>query len=420
MALAVPLAAAVVRHRCWTWTGIWQLSILGTLSVRAIGRLLSAGEVIEIISSQAILWFAGSWLAVRDRGTALRVWHVMCISLVVQNAMIAIFNLEQTVPALTLSSLMLCASASFPVWLIASGAIAIRGWMRVTVVVIAILAVVGAIYERWTVLLGLPLLSPGLWVELVLLVLAVVANQLNAGPVRPRYVDDTRGKMAVAEEILQTQNRLVSVGQLAAGAVHGVKNALSAIGLAADWGTAAGSDADAQRSLQLIRRNVRAAHQDLERLLGGMTDEDDSQVDVSELVQGAAESLRIAVRAERAAVELDLEAGLRVAIGSSDLAIAISNLVTNAAHAGRKSEATTIQILSRRSSSGMVAIDVIDNAGGMDADSAAAAFELGISGEDSTGVGLYLTRSLIERAGGNLTWHAVEGGSRFTIDLPEA
>ena len=411
---------AALWHRRWTWTGLWQLALLVTLTARAFGRLLPAGAVVEIQSAQAVIWFAGAWLAVRDRGTSPRVWHAMCVSLVVQNALITVFGLEQTLPALALSSLTLAVSSAFPLWLLASGAIASRRRMRTIVVLLAALAVGGALYERWTTELGLPRLAPGLWAELALLVAAVVANQLYSGPFRPRYVDGARDGLAAAEELLQTQNRLVSVGQLAAGAVHGVKNALSAIGLAADWGTAAGSDGDAQRSLQLIRRNVRAAHQDLERLLGGMTNGDDPQVDVSEVVQGAAESLRIAVRAERATVELDLEPGLSAAIGSSDLTIAISNLVTNAAHAGRGSQATTIRIASRRGTPGTVAIDVVDDAGGMDAESAAAAFELGTSGEDSTGVGLYLTRSLIERAGGELTWHAVEGGSRFTIELPEA
>ena len=147
---------------------------------------------------------------------------------------------------------------------------------------------------------------------------------------------------------------------------------------------------------------------------------DDGQVDVSELIQGAAESLRIAVRAEQATIDLDLEPGLMVAIGSSDLTITISNLVTNAAHAGKGSEATKIRIISHRSTSGKVAIDVIDNSGGMDAELAEAAFDLGASGEESTGVGLYLARSIIERAMGKLTWRSVDGGSCFTIELPEA
>ena len=56
----------------------------------------------------------------------------------------------------------------------------------------------------------------------------------------------------------------------------------------------------------------------------------------------------------------------------------------------------------------------------MDAELAEAAFDLGASGEESTGVGLYLARSIIERAMGKLTWRSVDGGSCFTIELPEA
>lgn len=407
-------------HQRWTWKGLWQVGLLGTLSLRAIGRLFESDQLFEILSAQIITWIAGSWLVIRGHGVSPRIWHAICASLVAQNLLIVIFGLEQLIPILSLSSVTLVASASFPVWLLSSGVVVGKSRLRIVVMMLAALAITGGLYERWTGPFSLPRIDPGLWAELLLLVTAVAANQLRAGLFRPRHMQGSRDGLAVAEEFIQTQNRLVSVGQLATGAVHGVKNALSAIGLAADWGAAAGSEQDAQRSLKLIRRNVRAAHQDLERLLGGMTNEDDGQVDVGELIQGAAESLRIAVRAEQATIELDLEPGLMVAIGSSDLTIAISNLVTNAAHAGKTSEATKIRIISHRGKSGKVAIDVIDNSGGMDAELAAAAFDLGASGEESTGVGLYLARSIIERATGKLTWRSIDGGSCFTIELPEA
>ena len=312
-------------------------------------------------------------------------------------------------------------SAAFgPLQLLASGAIAARLRVRIVVASVAALAVAGAVYERWTAELGLARIALGLWCELALVVVAVVTNQLYAGPFRPRYQDGGRDEVTDEEETLQMQSRLASVGQLATGAVHGVKNALSAIGLAADWGTAAGSDGDAQRSLQLIRRNVRVAHQDLERLLREIKDDDARDADVTEVVQAVAESVRIAVRPQRATVQVELGPGLSAAIGPSDLTIAVSNLVENAARAGRGAPSTTIRIASRRGPAGTVMIDVIDDAGGMDEGTAAAAFELGTSGNSSTGIGLPLSRKLIEKAGGELTWHPVEGGSRFTIKIPEA
>ena len=411
---------AAAWQRRWTWTGVWQVALLATLAVRAIGRLMPDGTVVEILSAQGVIWFSGAWLAVRDRGVSPRVWHAFCVSLIVQNCLTSAFGLQGTVPALALSSLTLAASAAAgPLQLLASGAIATRPRGRVVVVSFAALAVAGALYERWTDQLGLPRLAPGLWCELALLVAAVVANQLYTGPFRPRYVDAARAELAESEERLQMQSRLASVGQLATGAVHGVKNALSAIGLAADWGTAAGTDADAQRSLQLIRRNVRAAHQDLERLLREIKDDEARDADVTEVVQAVAESMRIAVRPHRATLQVDLQPGLMASIGPSDLTIVVSSLVENAARAGRGSP-TTIRVASRRGTAGTVIVEVIDDAGGMDAKTATAAFELGSSGDESTGLGLPLSSKLVESAGGELKWHPVEGGSRFTIELPEA
>ena len=412
---------AAAWQRRWTWTGVWQVALLATLVARAIGRMTPVGAVVEILSAQGVIWFSGAWLAVRDRGVSPRVWHAFCVSLIVQNGLIAAFGLQGTVPALALSSLTLAVSAAAgPLQLLASGAIATRPRVRAVVVAFAALAVAGALYERWTDHLGLPRLAPGLWCELALLVAAVVANQLYTGPFRPRYVDAARAELAESEARLQMQSRLASVGQLATGAVHGVKNALSAIGLAADWGTAAGSDGDAQRSLQLIRRNVRAAHQDLERLLREIKDDEARDADVTEVVQAVAESMRIAVRPHRATLLVDLQPGLMAAIGPSDLTIVVSSLVENAARAGSGSPSTTIRIASRRGTAGTVIVDVIDDAGGMDAKTATAAFELGTSGDQSTGLGLPLSSKLVESAGGELQWHPVEGGSRFTIELPEA
>ncbi|CAI8016445.1 Sensor protein ZraS [Geodia barretti] len=412
---------AAAWQRRWTWTGVWQVALLATLATRAIGRLIPAGAVVEILSGQAVIWFAGAWLAVRNRGVSPRVWHALCVSLIVQNALIAAFGLQGTVPALALSSLTLTVSATAgPIRLLASDAIAARPRVRVVIVAMAALAVSGGCTSAGPPSSVCHASRPGLWCELALLLAAVVANQLYTGPFRPRHLDAARDELADTEETLQMQSRLVSVGQLATGAVHGVKNALSAIGLAADWGTAAGSDGDAQRSLQLIRRNVRAAHQDLERLLREIKEDDARDADVTEVVQAVAESMRISVRPLRATVQVELQPGLNAAIGPSDLTIAVSNLVENAARAGRGAPSTTIRIASRRGPAGTVIVDVIDDAGGMDDKTAAAAFDLGTSGDESTGVGLHLSRKLIERASGELTWHPVEGGSRFTIELPEA
>jgi len=45
-------------------------------------------------------------------------------------------------------------------------------------------------------------------------------------------------------------------------------------------------------------------------------------------------------------------------------------------------------------------------------------FHLGRSSRGSTGVGLYLARSLAERNGGSLAYRPADRGSCFTLSLP--
>ena len=142
---------ALAWQRRWTWNGVWQAALLITIVTRAVGRLIPDGVMVEILTAQAAVWFVGSWLAAHSQSRSSRIWHAFCFSVVVQNVLIAVVNLQATVTVLVVSSTTLVISAIFgPLQLLASGAISVRLRVRIVVVILAALVVVGAVYERWS------------------------------------------------------------------------------------------------------------------------------------------------------------------------------------------------------------------------------------------------------------------------------
>ena len=71
-----------------------------------------------------------------------------------------------------------------------------------------------------------------------------------------------------------------------------------------------------------------------------------------------------------------------------------------------------------RSVEDQVLIEVADSAGGLPPEEAARLFEPSFSRTDGGGLGLYLTRMLVERNGGRIEHVPLDGGSCFRVFLP--
>jgi signal transduction histidine kinase len=155
------------------------------------------------------------------------------------------------------------------------------------------------------------------------------------------------------------------------------------------------------RSLLLVARrgSVEKTGVDLERV-----------VDERITAQGALMDAR-GVRARRAG-------GARIPANREDLGRLVDNLLRNAVEASPRGAEVTIHIEETESE---VRLDFVDEGEGVPADRAAELFEPFFTCKpDGTGLGLVLSRAIVEAHEGRLTYHRGEGKTRFVVTLPLA
>ena len=130
------------------------------------------------------------------------------------------------------------------------------------------------------------------------------------------------------------------------------------------------------------------------------------------VVAGSLRAVRVDVRAE-IAEELVAHARKR------EILLVLLNLIQNAAQAiVRSGEGGGGVLLAGRQDGDRCVLEVSDWAGGVPADAADRIFDPGYTTGDGTGLGLYLSRKLVQANGGTLTYHPLDGGSCFRINLP--
>ena len=95
------------------------------------------------------------------------------------------------------------------------------------------------------------------------------------------------------------------------------------------------------------------------------------------------------------------------------------NLVQNAAHAAQKDR--RLNIIIRSDADDMwVRFQVIDNGRGIAEQKLKDIWDRGYSGSDSSGLGLFFVRDVVERLGGRVELQSVEGkGTVITISIPK-
>jgi signal transduction histidine kinase len=114
---------------------------------------------------------------------------------------------------------------------------------------------------------------------------------------------------------------------------------------------------------------------------------------------------------------------LAVLGSSDDLARALSNLTTNAIR--HTDPGLRVRLEGRGTDDGHIRVAVIDSCGGIPEASLSRVFDAGWRGTPSrrgydggAGLGLAITRAVVESHGGEIVVRNVEGGCRFEVALP--
>lgn len=219
--------------------------------------------------------------------------------------------------------------------------------------------------------------------------------------------------------LLTRQQRLLTLGELAAGLAHQIRTPLAAALLYASQltlGAPAPADIErcAARTVESLKQLDKLVSDMLAFTHGGTRRE---VVSVSALLEQVAQWLRPALR-DGVKLTIRTQApDLKVLAAAPSLVSAVLNLATNALQSANGS--LDLELLARRSPQGRAQIVVSDNGPGVPARIRSRIFEpFFTTRARGNGIGLSIVRSVVEAHGGSI--HLVDAGvgATFVIDLP--
>ncbi|MCX8072946.1 MAG: ATP-binding protein [Candidatus Binatia bacterium] len=230
-------------------------------------------------------------------------------------------------------------------------------------------------------------------------------------------------ELAAARDLAARQARFAALATMAAGAAHELGTPLSTIAVAARELEKALRDApeEAAADIRLIRQQVRRCQTILQQMAseaGQGFGENMEMVSLAEFAAaieegGATQGAKIAVEVHGA------DTAQRIPIARQALSRAIANLLRNARQASREGCPIQVRI---HTVDGLLRIEVRDHGHGMPAEVLARAGEPFFTTKppgEGIGLGLFLTRTLVEQMGGQLELESEEGrGTTARILVP--
>ncbi len=223
-----------------------------------------------------------------------------------------------------------------------------------------------------------------------------------------------RTRLEALERALEEREHLASLGELAAGLAHEVRNALATtrgyVRLLRD----AGEDRRT-RYVEAIIAETEGLERLVDRFLAFTRPRElhREQLDLRDVVREVA--ARVGQAHPRLAVRIEGEEGVRVAADRTALLVVFENLLRNAAEARADSE---VVIRVSAAEDGVV-VEVEDNGPGVPANLRESLFAPFVSSKPSGGLGLALARRLLRLLGGELSLdREFSSGARFLLWLP--
>ena len=237
-----------------------------------------------------------------------------------------------------------------------------------------------------------------------------------------------------AEARAAAASRLASLGEMAAGLAHEIKQPLQTITIAAETAQIAarrGNPAEIDQRLERIIVQAQRTGDIIDRLrrfARGAEDESSREaVRLADVIEDSLELMRSALRDASITVELALGDPPPLVLGQQLLLEQVlTNLLLNARDAlATRPEGADRRILisAERAASGLVRLQVADTGGGIAPQVMARLFEPFVTtkaADRGTGLGLSICHGLINGMGGTIEAHNHAEGAVFTITLPEA
>jgi two-component system sensor histidine kinase FlrB len=274
---------------------------------------------------------------------------------------------------------------------------------------------------RWTAVLTRAALNPRATTEQVELrsgrFVNVSQNRLASGGGVVLLTDVTESHMM--QTLMARQQRLLTMGELAAGLAHQIRTPLAAALLYASQMTLAGrSPEDLQRCAVKTVDNLKQLDRLVNDMLafahGGAARE---LVNVSALLEQVAQWLRPALSAGVRLTISTQAPNLTVRANAPSLVSAVLNLATNALQAAGAT--LDLELRARRTAEGRAQIIVSDNGPGVPQKIRGRIFEpFFTTRARGNGIGLAIVKSVVEAHGGGVHLADSTVGATFVVELP--
>jgi len=224
---------------------------------------------------------------------------------------------------------------------------------------------------------------------------------------------------ARTEAALVKTERLATAGRLAATIAHEINNPLEAVTNLIYLARSA-PEGEVRRYLQMVEDELsRIAH--ITKMTLGFYRESGAPtpVDLGELVREVVALYEAKLRAKSIRVHTDAAASRPILGSRGELRQVIANLVANAVDV--LSGGGAIRLVTTDLDGG-VQLRVFDNGPGIPAENLARIFEpfFTTKAELGTGLGLWVSRQIVEKHGGTIAVESTSRGTCFTISLPSA
>jgi len=253
-------------------------------------------------------------------------------------------------------------------------------------------------------------------------------NERNMGSVA--FFQDLREIKRLERELVRSE-RLAAIGQTVAGLAHGLKNILHGLKggrYLVDLGIKKDDTEKLTRGWDMVRRNIDRTSELVMDLLSYSKEREPEPeaCNPNEIAAEVGELLQERARENDIEIELDLDEAIgSVLMDPRTLHTALLNLMTNALDACLFDEDTSkqwrVELKTSRESDETVRFEVTDNGSGMTPEVRDKLFSSFFStkGHRGTGLGLMVTRKLLEEHGGTIAVDSSPGkGTTFTVRLP--
>ena len=226
------------------------------------------------------------------------------------------------------------------------------------------------------------------------------------------------------EGLLILQDKLVKVGALATGIIHELKNIFFAISTSVDLAFNRRDAEIRNQCLHLIRESAEKGKLFTETVLKRIKLEDTrkERLHLAGEFQKLLTIVKANYRSEGIVFSSDVQADLYIYAGKIDFEQIVLNLISNSVNALYPYPAEEKRILlSAAQTEDKIIIDIIDNGPGVPPELEFEMFKPDVSGNTSTGLGLYIADLLAKRNNGMLAYYPLDQGSDFRLifDKPE-